>query len=178
MPLARMAMYEQGGGYLPGAHGRRARDVAGHAAPHRVRGPLLRPGLQPVRHQGHVPCGPARRRGLETQPEVMCRGGSAIVSPLGDVLAGPLFDQEGMLLADLDLGEVARARFDFDVIGHYARPDVFQLTVNEDPHRGLTRAPNPRRFRSGNEHHAPRLRRGVVSCKEPCGCGVWAALSV
>jgi len=70
---------------------------------------------------------------LASQPEMMCRGGSAIVSPLGELLAGPLFDQEGILYAELDLAEVARAKFDFDVVGHYARPDVFQLTVNEHP---------------------------------------------
>ncbi|MGE5603855.1 MAG: carbon-nitrogen hydrolase family protein [Nitrososphaerales archaeon] len=73
---------------------------------------------------------------LEKQSDVMCRGGSAIVSPLGEVLAGPLWDREGMLLADLDLREVAQARFDFDVTGHYARPDVFRLSVNEEPQRG------------------------------------------
>lgn len=68
---------------------------------------------------------------LANQSEVMCRGGSAIISPLGDVLAGPLYDGEGILYADLDMGEVARGKFDFDVVGHYARPDVFQLIVNE-----------------------------------------------
>ncbi len=70
---------------------------------------------------------------LADQPEVMCRGGSAVVSPFGKVLAGPLYDQEGTLLADLDLAEIARSKFDFDVVGHYARPDVFQLIVNERP---------------------------------------------
>jgi nitrilase len=70
---------------------------------------------------------------LESQPEVMCRGGSVIVSPLGDVMAGPLFDEEGILFADLDLGDVARSKMDLDVVGHYARPDIFQLIVNEDP---------------------------------------------
>ncbi len=73
---------------------------------------------------------------LAGQPEVMCRGGSAIVSPLGELLAGPLYDREGILTADLDLAEVARAKFDFDVVGHYARPDVFQLHVNE--HRAVS----------------------------------------
>jgi nitrilase len=68
---------------------------------------------------------------LAGQPEVMCRGGSAIISPLGEVIAGPLYDKEGILYADLDLGEVVRAKVDFDVVGHYARPDVFQLVVNE-----------------------------------------------
>ena len=61
----------------------------------------------------------------------MCRGGSAIISPLGEVIAGPLYDSEGILLADLDLGEIVRAKLDFDVVGHYARPDVFQLRINE-----------------------------------------------
>lgn len=63
----------------------------------------------------------------------MWQGGSAIISPLGDVLAGPLYNEEGILYADLDLAEVARGKFDFDVVGHYARPDVFQLIVNEEP---------------------------------------------
>ncbi len=70
---------------------------------------------------------------LADQPEIMYRGGSAIISPLGDVLAGPLYNEEGILYADLDLAEVARSKFDFDVVGHYARPDVFQLMVNEEP---------------------------------------------
>jgi nitrilase len=70
---------------------------------------------------------------LDKQPEVMCRGGSTIISPLGKVLAGPLYDREGILVASLDLGSIARSKFDFDVVGHYARPDVFQLVVNEKP---------------------------------------------
>ena len=70
---------------------------------------------------------------LEVQPEVMCRGGSAIISPLGEVIAGPLYDREGILYADLDMGEITRSKFDFDVVGHYARPDIFQLIVDERP---------------------------------------------
>jgi nitrilase len=68
---------------------------------------------------------------LSEQPEVICRGGSGIVSPLGEVIAGPLYDREGILFAELDLGEIVRGKVDFDVVGHYARPDVFQLIVNE-----------------------------------------------
>ena len=61
---------------------------------------------------------------------VMMRGGSAIVSPLGRVLAGPDFSGETILYARIDPAEVMRAKYDFDVTGHYARPDVFQLTVD------------------------------------------------
>jgi nitrilase len=78
------------------------------------------------------------REELEGQPEVLSRGGSAIISPLGKVLAGPLFDEEGILTAELDLGEVIRGKYDLDVVGHYARPDVFQLQVNEEPARSVT----------------------------------------
>ncbi|MGE5169678.1 MAG: nitrilase-related carbon-nitrogen hydrolase [Rudaea sp.] len=64
---------------------------------------------------------------------VLMRGGSAIIDPLGRVLAGPHFDGEAILTADLDLDEIGRGKFDFDVVGHYSRPDVFQLVVNEKP---------------------------------------------
>lgn len=62
-------------------------------------------------------------------PEVLSRGGSAIVAPDGRYLAGPLFGEEGMLLAELDMGEVTRARQLLDVAGHYDRPDVFRLVT-------------------------------------------------
>jgi hypothetical protein len=66
---------------------------------------------------------------LSRLPEIACRGGSAILSPLGDILAAPLYDEEGVLLVELDMTEIPRSRFDFDVTGHYARPDVFQLST-------------------------------------------------
>jgi len=62
---------------------------------------------------------------------VLMRGGSCIIDPLGRVLAAPTFDGECILTADIDLDEIPRAKYDFDVVGHYARPDVFQLHVNE-----------------------------------------------
>jgi len=64
---------------------------------------------------------------------VIIRGGSCIVSPLGQILAGPDYAGERILTADIDLGEIARGKYDLDVVGHYARPDVFQLYVNERP---------------------------------------------
>jgi nitrilase len=64
---------------------------------------------------------------------VLIRGGSCVVAPLGQVLAGPNYEGECILTADLDLDEIARGKFDLDVTGHYARPDVFRLVVNESP---------------------------------------------
>lgn len=62
---------------------------------------------------------------------VLSRGGSCIVNPLGQILAGPDFEGETILVADLDLADIARGNFDFDAVGHYARPDVFELFVDE-----------------------------------------------
>jgi nitrilase len=69
---------------------------------------------------------------LASAPDEMCAGGSAIVGPLGEYIVEPVFGREEILLADLDLRLIAYSRFDFDVVGHYARPDVFQLLVNEE----------------------------------------------
>jgi nitrilase len=64
---------------------------------------------------------------------VLMRGGSVIVDPLGQVLAGPDFTSETILCAELDMRQIARGKFDFDVAGHYARPDVFHLEVDSRP---------------------------------------------
>jgi nitrilase len=63
----------------------------------------------------------------------LIRGGSVIVSPLGEVLAGPVYGCEAILTADIDPEDTIRGKFDLDVTGHYARPEVFSLTVNERP---------------------------------------------
>ncbi|MCC6305306.1 MAG: carbon-nitrogen hydrolase family protein [Rhodobacteraceae bacterium] len=75
--------------------------------------------------------GAGHESALGDAPEtVMMGGGSAIVGPLGAVLAGPDFKGETILTAELDAAEIARAKYDFDVTGHYARPDIFRLTVD------------------------------------------------
>ncbi|MCP1250022.1 carbon-nitrogen hydrolase family protein [Gluconobacter oxydans] len=64
---------------------------------------------------------------------VLIRGGSIIVSPLGEIIAGPVYDREAILTADIDLEDIIRAKYDLDVAGHYARPDIFSLRVNDVP---------------------------------------------
>ena len=67
------------------------------------------------------------------RPEVLSRGGSIIVSPLGKVLSGPLYDTEGILYTDVDLDEIIRSKMDFDVAGHYNRGDIFSLNIKDQP---------------------------------------------
>jgi len=133
MPLARMAIYSKGVElYLaPTADSRdNWQATIRHIA---LEGRCFVLGCNQFVTKSMYPADLAGVEDLASQPEIMCRGGSAIISPLGEVLAGPLFDKEGTLFTDLDLAEVARSKFDFDVVGHYARPDVFQLIVNEKP---------------------------------------------
>ena len=133
MPLARMAMYAKGVEiYLaPTADSRDTwQATLRHIA---CEGRCFVLGSNQFVSKEMYPTDLAGIEDLADQPEIMCRGGSVIVSPLGEVLAGPLYDQEGILYADLDLAEVAQSKLDFDVVGHYARPDIFQLTIDEQP---------------------------------------------
>jgi nitrilase len=68
---------------------------------------------------------------IANEPEIMCRGGSALISPLGEIIAGPVYNRESIITADLDRDQVSSSKFDFDVIGHYARPDVFDFKLKK-----------------------------------------------
>ena len=75
--------------------------------------------------------------------DVLGRGGCAILGPDGTYLAGPLYDEEGILYAELDPDLLRRARQRFDPAGHYHRPDVLQLNVRDCPCRRLQRPGYP-----------------------------------
>ena len=70
---------------------------------------------------------------------VLMRGGSLIINPRGEVLAGPNFEGEAVLTAEIDLQDIVKGKFDFDVTGHYARADIFSLIVDERPKLPVTR---------------------------------------
>jgi nitrilase len=77
--------------------------------------------------------------GLGSDPEkVVTNGGSCIVDPFGNFLAGPNREGETILYAEIDRGQINRGKYDLDVVGHYARPDIFQLIVDEQPKRPVT----------------------------------------
>ena len=125
MPLARLALYDQG--------------VELYLAPTADQRPGWQATLQHIALEGRcfvLGCNQFVRKSdypesmqieLESFETVLCRGGSVIYSPLGELIAGPLYDEEGILYAKLNVEDCIRSKMDFDVLGHYHRPDVFEF---------------------------------------------------
>ncbi len=131
MPLARMAMYKQGVEiYIaPTADSREEwTSTMKHIA---LEGRCFVLGCNQFYTKSMYP--DKYQHLVQDEPENLCRGGSVIVSPLGKILAGPLFDEAGALIAELDLDEIVSAKLDFDVIGHYSRDDIFQFNAVNQP---------------------------------------------
>ena len=131
MPLARMAMYSKGVEiYIaPTADARKEWTATMvHIA---LEGRCFVLGCNQYFTKSMVP--EKYQKLVVDEPEVMSAGGSIIVSPLGKIIAGPLFNASGALIAELDMDEIKESKLDFDVIGHYARNDIFQLNVLNQP---------------------------------------------
>jgi nitrilase len=134
MPLARTAMYAKGVQiYLaPTADARdRWQATLRHIA---LEGRCFVLGCNQYVHRDMYPDDLEIADELEKWPETLSAGGSAVYGPLGEEVASPLWNEAGIVYADLDMSAIVRSKFDFDVTGHYARPDVFRLIVDESPH--------------------------------------------
>ncbi|SFH42459.1 nitrilase [Priestia megaterium] len=132
MPLARAAMYAKGVQiYIaPTADSRNVwQSTIRHIA---VEGRCFVLSCNQYVNKDMYPTDLACYDDLASSLDEMCPGGSAIVGPLGEYIKEPVFGKEELLITDLDLREIAYSQFDFDVVGHYSRPDVFQLVVNEE----------------------------------------------
>ena len=136
MPLFRTAMYAKG--------------VEIWCAPTVDERDIWRSSMRHIAHEGRcfvISCcqvqpSPAQL-GIEVEgwdkDRPLINGGSMIVGPLGDVIAGPLEGETGLLAAEIETDDLIRARYDLDVVGHYSRPDIFRLDVDERPREGVTR---------------------------------------
>ena len=106
-------------------------------------------GVNPVLHVDQIPSGfPDRDRLVPTafreeRGDWVEPGNTAIVGPDGNLIAGPVREQEETLVADLDVGQVLAARRFFDPVGHYHRPDVFRLYVDTSPRPPVSEMPPP-----------------------------------
>ena len=147
MPLARQAMHESAE-EIHVACWPTVRDMYQVASRHYAfegRCFVLAAGL--ITRAGDLPADLELPPGVRENPDgLVCSGGSCIIGPDGALLAGPVFDREEILVADLDLGRIAEESMALDVTGHYNRPDVFQFTkrvVKQERWRGR-RGSNPR----------------------------------
>jgi len=137
MPLARMSLYGKGVNiYLaPTADGRDSwQSTLRHIA---CEGRCFVLGCNQYFTKSMYPKDLALYDELADLPDEMCRGGSAIIDPFGEYVCQPLYGKEGVLVADLDLNKIHQGHLDFDVVGHYHRPDVFKFTVNETPNPAM-----------------------------------------
>ena len=133
MPLARAAMYEQGIDILLAPTWDNS-DVWVASMRHIAKeGRCYVLGVTSCLRGSDVPADiPGRDDIYGGDDDWMSRGNSVIVDPYGDILAGPISETEGILYAEVDIATVRQSRRQFDVVGHYARPDVFQLSVRTD----------------------------------------------
>ena len=130
MPLARMALYEQG--------------VQVYLAPTADARPTWQSTLQHIACEGRcfvLSCNQYVARDeyptslvseIEETPEALCAGGSAMYDPMGLALAGPVYNEAKILYAEVDLNTCIKGKMDFDVAGHYQRKDVFQFSYPKD----------------------------------------------
>ena len=132
MPLARFALYESGIELYVASTADDSEEWQSTLVPHRPRVALLRDCAVALPAGRRATRTTSRSRALLEGVDVIGRGGSAILAPDGSYLAGPLWDEEGVLYAELDPARLDGERQRFDPTGHYHRPDVFRLDLTRE----------------------------------------------
>jgi nitrilase len=156
MPLARYALYAQG--------------VEVYVAPTWDNGDAWISSMQHISREGRcwvvnsgtsmrasdIPGNlPGREVLYPDDDEWVNAGDSAVIEPGGTLAVGPLRREHGILVADIDPSRVALARRSLDVAGHYARPDIFHLTVNDASQTSFSRNSSATASARPRQNHQP-----------------------
>ena len=129
MPLARQAMYSKGV-QIYAAPTADSRDIWQCTVRHiALEGRCYVISCNQFVEKSMVPLDLYGYDDLKNQPDIMCPGGSCIIDPMGQYVAEPVYNREEILFGDLDMDYVTQSRLDFDPVGHYSRPDVFQFAI-------------------------------------------------
>lgn len=131
MPLARVALYQKG--------------ITIYISPNTNDNPEWQATIQHIAIEGKCffinadmivrkssyPSDLNERSAVDRQPEIVCRGGSCIIDPYGHYVTEPVWDEETIIYANLNMELPAACKMEHDAVGHYARPDVLELIVHE-----------------------------------------------
>ena len=131
MPLARVALYQKG--------------ITIYISPNTNDNPEWQATIQHIAIEGKCyfinadmivrkssyPSDLNEKSAVEQMPDILCRGGSCIIDPYGHYLTEPVWDRECIIYADLDMTLPVACKMEHDAVGHYARPDVLKLIVEE-----------------------------------------------
>ena len=131
MPLARVALYQKG--------------ITIYISPNTNDNPEWQATIQHIAIEGKCyfinsdmivrrssyPADIHEREMVDALPKYVCRGGSCIIDPYGHYVTQPVWDEETIIYADLDMNLPAACKMEHDAVGHYSRPDVLELIVNE-----------------------------------------------
>ena len=131
MPLARVALYQKG--------------ITIYISPNTNDNPEWQATIQHIAIEGKCyfinadmlvrktsyPTDLDEKDAVDRLPEMVCRGGSCIIDPYGHYLTEPVWDEETIIYAELDMTLPAACKMEHDAVGHYARPDVLKLIVEE-----------------------------------------------
>jgi len=135
MPLARQALHVSGEdvhvAVFPTVH--EAHQIASRHYAFEGRCFVLAAGL--IMKAADLPAELLSETELSKLPENILRGGSCIIAPDGGFIVEPIFDEETIITAELDLTRIDKEKMTLDVSGHYSRPDVFDFEVNRKPRR-------------------------------------------
>ena len=132
MPLARVALYQKG--------------ITIYISPNTNDNPEWQATIQHIAIEGKCyfinsdmivtrssyPEGLNERSAVDRQPDIVCRGGSCIIDPRGHYVTEPVWDEETIIYAELDMTLPAACKMEHDAVGHYARPDVLELIVKDE----------------------------------------------
>lgn len=129
MPLARTAIYEAGTQILASPTWDKGPDWLGSMQHIAREGGLFLMSNCMTLHKNDLP--DDLKKVYEKKGDWISTGGSCIINPKGKIIAGPLVAEEGILYADIELSEIIATKRRFDVVGHYARPDVFNFSINK-----------------------------------------------